>query len=94
MGRSFPFAPVGCSSSTAGSYSQDSKLPSDLIVSYRLSFETRRIIGNDMKIGGYASAISLVILDFKSKFNHASELFDMLTSSDLQSLRLCLPSRR
>ncbi len=37
------------------------------MVSYRLTFETRRIIGNDLKIGGHGSAISLVILDFKSE---------------------------
>ena len=41
-------------------------LPSDLKVSYRLAFETRRIVGNDVKIGDHGSAISLVILDFKS----------------------------
>ncbi|PIL22598.1 hypothetical protein GSI_15287 [Ganoderma sinense ZZ0214-1] len=48
-----------------GRSGQDVKLPPDLVVSYRLTFETRRIIGNDMKIGGYGSAISLVILDLK-----------------------------
>ncbi|PIL22499.1 hypothetical protein GSI_15188 [Ganoderma sinense ZZ0214-1] len=51
--------------SRPGRSGQHVKLPSDLVVSYRLAFETRRIIGNDVKIGSHGSAISLVILDFK-----------------------------
>ncbi|KAM5533454.1 hypothetical protein V8D89_012892 [Ganoderma adspersum] len=48
-----------------GRSGQDVSLPSDLVVSYRLAFETRHIVGNDVKIGGHGSAISLIILDFK-----------------------------
>lgn len=32
-----------------------------------MSFETRKIVGNDLKIGDYGSTIQLIILDFKSK---------------------------
>lgn len=46
--------------------SQDANLPPSLQITYRLGFETRRIVGNDSKIGDYASTIELVILDVKS----------------------------
>lgn len=37
----------------------------DTTITYRLTFETRRIVGNDAKVGDYASVIQLVILDLK-----------------------------
>ncbi|KAI0356431.1 hypothetical protein OH77DRAFT_1400405 [Trametes cingulata] len=45
--------------------SQAAQLPEGLAVAYRVSFKTRRIVGNDQKIGDYGSAIELVILDLK-----------------------------
>ncbi|KAI0754908.1 hypothetical protein C8Q80DRAFT_1094717 [Daedaleopsis nitida] len=49
-----------------GRSGQDARLPNDLLLTYRLGFETRRIVGNDSKIGGYGSTIELVILDVKN----------------------------
>lgn len=43
------------------------QLKPDLRVTYRVGFETRRIVGNDTKIGDSGSVIELVILDLKSK---------------------------
>lgn len=37
-------------------------------MTYRVNFRTRRIVGNDQKIGDYGSAIELVILDLDSRF--------------------------
>lgn len=47
--------------------SQIVPFPADFEVTYRVSFRTRRIVGNDQKIGDYGSAIELVILDLDSK---------------------------
>ncbi|KAI0632188.1 hypothetical protein C8Q77DRAFT_1158853 [Trametes polyzona] len=43
--------------------SQVVTFPADFTVTYRVNFRTRRIVGNDQKIGDYGSAIELVILD-------------------------------
>ncbi|EIW59593.1 uncharacterized protein TRAVEDRAFT_121066 [Trametes versicolor FP-101664 SS1] len=42
------------------------QLQSGLCVTYRVGFETRRIVGNDTKIGDSGSVIELVILDLKN----------------------------
>ncbi|KAI0712230.1 hypothetical protein C8Q76DRAFT_845437 [Earliella scabrosa] len=49
-----------------GRIGQDANLPNNLQLTYRLGFETRRIVGNDSKIGDYSSTIELVILDVKN----------------------------
>ncbi|KAI0826877.1 hypothetical protein BC628DRAFT_226366 [Trametes gibbosa] len=42
---------------------QTIKFEEGLTVTYRVNFRTRRIVGNDQKIGDYGSAIELIILD-------------------------------
>ncbi|EIW59592.1 uncharacterized protein TRAVEDRAFT_122355 [Trametes versicolor FP-101664 SS1] len=78
--------------------SQIVPFPADFEVTYRVSFRTRRIVGNDQKIGDYGSAIELVILDLDSKYT-ASFLPLLLislylTEATLYSVEPELPSGR
>ncbi|KAI0372239.1 hypothetical protein BV20DRAFT_1015644 [Pilatotrama ljubarskyi] len=59
------------------SRSQAIHLPEGLVVTYRVGFKTRRIVGNDQKIGDYGSAIELVILDLeKATFSSMNQELD------------------
>ncbi|KAI8986088.1 hypothetical protein BD414DRAFT_416881 [Trametes punicea] len=49
-----------------GTRGQPITFPADLTVTYRVNFEARKIISNELKIGGYSSAIELVVLDLRS----------------------------
>lgn len=78
--------------------SQIVPFPDDFEVTYRVSFRTRRIVGNDQKIGDYGSAIELVILDLDSKETTPFLLllltFSHLTEATLYSVEPELPSGR